>query len=387
MAKTKKMEEIMDFFGVKKPLFVERELAGENIRRFVDREELLVRFKDAIQLGKTCAVVGEQGTGKSSFLIRLMEEIKDSICCDYLQFSFPPREFERSRLHFLRAVLRSLLYLVVRNDEMLTLFDKEEIAFEIKRFEYSIIIESHTKNQKSKKGEIGGGVKSNFLKLLIPVEFTTKLTTNRTKEEADIEKSDYPIHNENTLYDSITKISQKLKQPVVLFIDELDKIGRFPLETPEWDRELIKILELSREIMANEKLIMVFSLQDELYKKLVRAKQGKEDVSIIGLINYFKRLGGFDWEFAKDAVKQSLKVAAYPGTMSDLFEKSVLEIVLDVVKGNPRLFMTYLSELCIEAHYYKQNIISLELVKEYLFDNLGEDMGEDQWEELVKKYG
>jgi hypothetical protein len=178
-----------------------------------------------------------------------------------------------------------------------------------------------------------------------------------------------------------------LKQPAVLFIDELDKIGRFPLETPEWDRELIKILELSREIMANEKLIMVFSLQDELYKKLVRAKQGKEDISIIGLINYFKRLGGFDWEFAKDAVKQSLKVAAYSGTMSDLFEKSILEIVLDVVKGNPRLFMTYLSELCIEAHYYKQNTISLDLLKEYLFDNLGEDMGEDRWEELVKKYG
>jgi hypothetical protein len=180
MAKTKEMKEILDFFGVEKPLFVERELAGENIRRFVDREKLPARFKDAIQLGKTCAVVGEQGSGKSSFLIKLMEEIKDSMCCDYLQFSFPPGEFEKSRQYFLRAVLRSLLYLIVRNDELLALFDKEEIAFEIKRLEASIIIASHNKSQKSVKGEIGGGVKSDFIKLLIPVEFTTKLTTNRT---------------------------------------------------------------------------------------------------------------------------------------------------------------------------------------------------------------
>jgi archaellum biogenesis ATPase FlaH len=383
--KEKEMKKIMEFFDVKKPLFVEKELTGDDIHRFVDREELLHRFRSAIQLGKTCAVVGKQGSGKSSLLIKLMDEMKESMDCQYMQFSFPTNEFEKSRLHFLRATLRSLLYLIAGSDSLLSLFDKEEIAFDIKRLEYSIIIENHSKTQRSVEGELGGGLKSDLVKLLIPVEFTAKFAANRTKEEENIETSDYPIHNENTLYDAITKTTRQLKEPVVLFIDELDKVGRFPLEASEWDRELIKILELSREIMDNKKLIMVFSLQDELYEKLIKAKRGGDDVSVIGLINYFKKLEGFNLDFAKEAVDQSLKVAGYPGTKDELLGKGILEIVLDMVKGNPRLFMTYLSDLCIEAELKKQHTFTLDLLKNYLFELFKEEMSETRWQELVKK--
>ncbi|MCX6580709.1 MAG: AAA family ATPase [Candidatus Aminicenantes bacterium] len=385
MAKKKEVEGIMGFFGVNKPLFVERELTGDNIERFVDREELLARFKSAIQFKKTCAITGKEGSGKSSFLLKLMAEMKRAMYCDYLQFSFPSNEFDKSRLHFLRAILHSILYLIDRNDALLALFDKDQIAFEKKRLEYSITIENQVRKQANVDGEISGGIKNDFFKMMLPFDVAGKVATSRSKEEGKGETIDYPVHNENTLYESITKISQELMNPIVLFIDELDKIGRFPLETPEWDRELIKILELSREIMANDKLIMVFSLQDELYQKLLKAKQGKEGGSVIGLINYFKRLGGFDWEFAKSAVIQSLKVSGYPGAIGDLFEKGVLEIVLDVVKGNPRLFMTYLSELCIEAYQDNQHIIALDLLKEYLFELFEEEMTEDRWQELLKK--
>ena len=385
MAKKNKMDEIMNFFGVNRPLFVEKELTGDDIHRFVDRDELLHRFRSAIQLGKTCAVVGEQGSGKSSFLIKLMDEMKESMDCKYMQFSFPTNEFEKSRLHFLRATLRSLLFLIAGNDSLLSLFDKEEIAFEIKRLEYSIIIENHYKTHRSVEGELGGGLKSDFINLLIPVEFTAKLAANRTKEEENIETSDYPIHNENTLYDAITKTTRKLKYPVVLFIDELDKVGRFPLDASEWDRELIKILELSREIMDNKKLVMVFSLQYELYDKLIKAKRGGNDVSVIGLINYFKKLEGFNLDFSKEAVDQSLKVAGYPGTKDELLEEGLLAIVLNIVKGNPRLFMTYLSDLCIEAELKKQHTLTLDLLKNYLFELFEEEMDEKRWQELVKK--
>jgi len=385
MAKKKEVEGIMGFFGVNKPLFVERELTGDNIERFVDRDELLARFKSAIQFKKTCAITGKEGSGKSSFLLKLMMEMKRAMYCDYLQFSFPSNEFDKSRLHFLRAILHSILYLIDSNDALLALFDKDQIAFEKKRLEYSITIENQVRKQANVDGEISGGVKNDFFKLMLPFDVAGKVATSRSKEEGKGETIDYPVHNENTLYESITKISQELRNPIVLFIDELDKIGRFPLETPEWDRELIKILELSREIMANDKLIMVFSLQDELYQKLLKAKQGKEGGSVIGLINYFKRLGGFDWEFAKSAVIQSLKVSGYPGAIGDLFEKGVLEIVLDVVKGNPRLFMTYLSELCIEAYQDNQHTIALDLLKEYLFELFEEEMTEDRWQELLKK--
>lgn len=379
-----KTNEIFEFYGIHKPLFVMTGLAGDNINRFVDREEPLNYFIASIRMGQKCAVIGEQGTGKTSFLLKLLDMMNDSVYCDYLQFSFPMEESEQSRLHFLRKVLRTLLSLIAKNDQLLDKIGKDEISFEMERLEYSIIIENQVKTIKSVEGEIDGGIKGNFWKVLIPAEFRAKLAAKREKEKQDIEKKDWPIHNENTLYNTIIKLLEKIEEPIVLFIDELDKVGRFPLESPEWDKEVMKILELSRELMLTEKLILVFALQNELYKKLRKAQKEEEDVSILGLINSFKKLEGFDLEFAGDAVNASLKHAGYKGTKEDLFETGIIEIVLKVVNGNPRLFMYYLLELAKNAFLKKQKPISLALLKDFLME-INEKMNEKKWNDLVKQ--
>lgn len=386
MAKDKKKtNELFEFFGITRPLFINKALNGEDSQRFVDRDYLLKYFKAAVQGGNSCAIIGSPGSGKSSFLIKLMEELKKSAYCDYLQFSFPPDEHEKSRLHFLRAILRSILYLIMNEEELLKLYDKNEIELERKRLEYSIIIENHSKTQKSIEGGFEAGIKNDLLKMLIPVDISSHVDATRTQEVEKGETFDFPGHNENTLYDAIVKLTRKLDEPIVLLIDELDKVGRFPLETPEWDKEVIKILELSREIMANEKLVMVFSLQNELYEKLVKAEKGEYNVSILGLINLFEKLEGFDLEFAGAAVARSLEFAGYAKPRENLIEKGVLEIILEVVKGNPRLFMTYLNKLYLKAFVLKQPTITLELLKDYLFSLFKEEMTEDRWQELLKK--
>jgi hypothetical protein len=375
----------LKFFGIAKPLFINRELRGEDLDRFVDREQLLGYFNAALHGGSSCAIIGAQGTGKSSFLLKLMADIETTFYCDYLQFSFPPGDIEKSRLDFLKSILRSLLNLINRNDELLKLFEKNRIESELKRLEYSITYEEQSRTQKNLSGQADAEIKGALLKLMLPVDFAAKFDVSREAEKQAIETRNFPLHNDTTLHDTIALISGKLKEPVVLFIDELDKIGRFPLESPGWDQEVVKILELSREIMANEKLIMVFSLQEELYGKLVNAKQGEGDISILGLINYFKELSGFDIAFAKNAVTRSLKAAHYPGTLEDLFEKGVLEIALEVAKGNPRLFMTYLADLSYEAPFNNQHTFSLDFLKGYLVDLFKDRMDEKRWQALLKK--
>jgi Cdc6-like AAA superfamily ATPase len=371
MAPKKKMtknrkNEIFDFFSINKPLFVMSALEGEDIHRFVDRESLLNYFVASIDMKQKCAVIGQQGTGKSSFLLKLLDMIKDSTYTDYLQFSFPLDESEKSRLHFLRKILRSLLAVIVKNDELFKLFEEEKISFEIERLEYSIIIEDHVKTHKSVNGEIEAGIKNNLLKLLIPAEFKAKLNAKLGKEKGKVEKKDYPIHNENTLYNTIVNLLEKINDPIVLFIDELDKVGRYPLESPEWDKEVMKILELSREIMLTNKLVLVFALQNELYEKLSRAQRNEGDVSLLGLINSFKKLEGFDLTFARNAITASLTHAGYKGEIEDLFENGVIETTLSKVDGNPRLFMHYLIELSKNAFLEKHSKITMELLNSYL---------------------
>lgn len=380
----KNSSDIFKFYGINKPLFVMTGLAGDNIKRFVDREDQLDYFIASIRMGQKCAVIGQQGTGKTSFLLKLLDMIEDSMTADYLQFSFPMEESEKSRLHFLRKILRTLLALIAKNDHLLNRFDPEEITFQMELLEYSIIIEDHFKIQKGVEGGIEAGIKPNILSFLIPAEFKAKLNAKREKEKGKVEKKDYPFHNENTIYNTIFTLLVKINEPIVLFIDELDKVGRFPLESTEWDKEVMKILELSRELMLTEKLILVFALQKELYEKLRKAQKEEEDVSILGLINSFKKLAGFDLEFARDAVNASLKHAGYKGTKEELFETGIIEIVLNVVNGNPRLFMHYLLELSKNAFLKKQKPISLALLKDFLME-IDEKMNEKKWNELISK--
>lgn len=380
----KNSNDIFEFYGINKPLFVMSGLSGDDLKRFVDRENLLDYFIASIRMGQKCAVIGEQGTGKTSCLLKLLDMMKDSIYGDYLQFSFPMEESEKSRLHFLRKILRSILTLIARNEKLLDRFDKAEISFEMERLEYSIIVENQIKKQKSIEGGIDAGLKGNIINLLIPAEFRAKLASKRMKEEQDVERKDYPIHDENTLYNTIIKLLATIDEPIVLFIDELDKVGRYPLESPEWDKEVMKILELSREIMLSQKIILVFSLQNELYEKLTRAQVNKEETSILGLINSFKKLNGFDLEFARNAVNASLEHAGYKGSIDDLFENGIIEIVLSTVKSSPRLFMHYLIELAKNAFLAKQHRITLDLLKNFLFE-IDKKMNETKWKKLVSQ--
>jgi len=378
-----KGNKILDFFGVQRPLFVQGVLQDEDLQRFVDRVSLLKYFEATIDIGQNCAIIGEQGSGKSSFLVKLRHLLNDSIFGDYLQFSFPLEESDKSRLHFLRVILRSILNIIVRNDRLFSRFTPEDITFEIERLEYSIIVEDYSKTQKAVDGTLEAGIKDNLWKVLIPAEFKAKLSTKREKETGKSEKKEYPIHNENTLFNSILKLLEKIDEPVVLFIDELDKVGRYPLESPEWDKEVMKILELSREIMLASKLILVFALQNQLYEKLRMAEMNKGDVSILGLINAFKKLEGFDLQFAGEAVAANLKYAGYKGSVEDLFQHGVIEIALAETDGNPRLFMHYLIELTKYAYLDQQQKISLELLKKYFLE-IGK-ITEKEWNSLLKK--
>ncbi len=347
--KKKNRNKLFGFFGINKPLFLMKTLAGEDIQRFVNREELLDYFKASIEMHQNCAVIGQPGTGKSSFLLKLKDIIKDSFHSDHLHFTFPLNESEKSRLHFLRTILRSLLSLIMQEDKLLDVIGVKEIAIEVARLEYSLIMENHEKSRKLLEGELSASDPGGLISKLIPFELKAKVNALKEKETTTVETKEFSIHNENTLFSTIVKLLNKIDEPIVLFIDELDKVGRYPLEAPEWDKEVIKILELSRDIMLNSNLILVFALQDELYGKLRNALKDMKGSSNLGLIHAFKKIEGFDIRFARDAVTKSLEYSGYKGGIDNLFEDGVIDIALERSQGNPRLYMYYLIEMSKKA--------------------------------------
>ncbi len=318
---------ILDFYGIEKPLFVINGLSGDDLNRFVDRETILDYFIASIQMGRQSAVIGEPGTGKTSFLLKLMEMMKDSLFCEYLRFSCPVEDSERSGILFLRKLLQTLLYLIEKNDRSLNRFDEEKIRLEIHRSEHT-----------------------------------------------------------NIGINTIVSLLEKIDKPIVFFIDGLDRTGRYPLESPFWEKDVRNILKLAGKIALTDKLKFVFALRIEFYEKLRKALRNEGDDSLLELIDSFKKLECFDLEFAYNAVEASLKYARYKGEIEDLFENGVIEVVLNMAKGNPLLFMYYLIELSKNAFLEKQPKITLSVLKNYLRE-INKRITETKWNSLLKKTG
>jgi hypothetical protein len=376
--------ELFQFFDITEPMFISTQLNGKFIKRFVDRTFDLKFFRLAVQQGQNCAVLGEQGIGKSSFLLKLKQDIADNdkICGFYQQFSLNLQDKTKITEYFLRTVLRNLISLIIDNDELLKGFKKKDLLFEADRLEYSIFLESLQKNSANLKSEIEGGIKGTLLDLLIPANFGARLEKIRLQEKEERKTKEFPFHNENTLKETIEKLSNSLLKPVALFIDELDKAGREPLKNPEWDKEVHRILELSSEIMTNRNLVFVFSLQKELQLKLEAVKKNKnKDFSILGLVPVFREIKGFDLEFAFEAIDKSLSIAGYKGGREKLFEDGVIEITLSATEGNPRLFMNYLAGLTTWACLYDSKTITMNVLKSYLIDIYG-DIINKNWKHI-----
>jgi hypothetical protein len=370
--KVTKKNGIKEFFGIKEPFFKTDELKGKDIRRFVGRKDEITDLKTAIEFNQNYAVIGETGTGKSSLLLKCREEIKDSYYTDYLYFSMHSKTGKEMKEELFRSFLSSLLMMIIANDDLMNHYDPKEISLETNRLSFSISIEEF----KKKQVEITPGIESNFPKLflgsILPLNLKAKLDAKIGRETQKTETKNYEKHTEESLRKSIEKITGKLPAPVVLFIDEMDRIIKTITNSEDWIGEVVKLLQLSTEIMTNENLIFVYALQPEIHDVFTKAYSGAGDDFILRYVPAFKKIGGFDLDFAKDAVRESLKYSGYKGTLEDLFEEKVLEIVLKVVKNNPRKFVIYLTELTKLAYKKNQPQVTMEILKEHLFSIFGE---------------
>ncbi len=343
--------EINSHFGFKKDFFTEVPLSGENLERFVNQTEPLKKLALSLQMKRNCGIIGGFGSGKSSFLRKLEQIlISKGIFAKYFQVNLPIDDYNRTRLVFLRSTLRNILVLILQNKSLRDSFTDEELISEINRLEFSITIENQEKNIKKLTGEIAGGIKHNLLSMLIPVELKASLKGETGKEQSETGKISIPIHNENTLLDSIFLLADKFTEPVIMLIDEFDKIGRKDLSSPQWDKQLLQVLELTREIMNTEKLLFTFSLQEELYGKLQDARQGKGDSSLLGLINDYEKLNDFNADYALQVVEKAIECSGYPNDISTLFAPDIIEAIHRDCNGKVRLFVHEMIELIQQAY-------------------------------------
>jgi hypothetical protein len=163
----------------------------------------------------------------------------------------------------------------------------------------------------------------------------------------------------------------------------MDRIIKVVTGSQNWLAEVIKILQFSTEIMTHENLVFFFALQPEIYEIFDKARRGEGDDSILKYVSLFRRIDGFDRDFARDAAAKSLKFAGYKGKAEDLIAPEVMDAVLTGVNHNPRQFMLKLLELLKLAYKKSERKVTIDILQEYLLKEFGDDMPE-HWRGLVQ---
>jgi hypothetical protein len=356
---------------------------------FLNREKDVETIKAAIRSGRNSAIAGEQGTGKSSLLYRVYAEMSSESYGKLIEFALSP-DSARTRREFLYLVYRKLLELLRERPELAKSIGID-LDREWQRLGATLTVEKllgrGTLKAAEVQAEVGGGWMQTVLNLFPKVGFTGR--AERSTEEQETQRAELALHDEQSLTEGIHRICSSLPRPVVLYVDELDKTGRLDPPIENWDKELLRLLEFSRELIAHKQLTFVFTLQQELLDRLDSARAGEGDPSILGLVPVYRALGGFDDALAAQYVDHALRLAGWQRPVEEFCEPVTIRLIMGLTGGNPRLFANYLEVATFESALTQVRPISPDVLWETVGRAFKAQLKLDrtQWEALVAVAG
>ena len=362
----------LEFLGLKNNPFYSKELKDDWLTLFSNREQELEKTLFYIESGRTIAICSNQGIGKSSFLSYLNEIVlpKEKILSRKFNFDFEKIE-ENEYIIFLRRVLMELLDLfksIKDNYPQLQLIDYD---YESARLHKTITFEENIKRNLG--GKIGIDIKNDKLtNLLSPLSlpnFSTSLKGDKSKENKIT--TQISILNNEEIKSKIIELGQLYEEPVVFFIDELDKTGKLFEDNFEWAKRIYLLLRNCREIFELSNFIFVFSLEAVFCEKKIEANidQSEKNIDLLGIIEKFVMLNRFPFSDFKALLQKRLEFAEVDDTTIFIEERKI-KLLYIFARGNSRKLINWYEEALFKACIKKDNTFSIDIFFDVFEDEM-----------------
>ncbi len=345
------------------------ELNEDTIDLFVNRQQELAELLIFIQDFSTSAIAGEQGVGKSSFLIKLKQQLIDqNYLAQYIKLT-PAKDGATLKSSFFRKILRQLLIQLSDLEIDLSSFNID-LLLESDRLDYTISFQALQGKTGATTTSIDAGKSESLWDAVIPLRIKAKLEVARSQTASTAVSRTPILHNDETMKETIHKIAHALKESgfkVVFLIDELDKLGREAYAHDHWFQEIYDLLGYCEDILTTGNLLFIFALQKEFYKKYNEALRNPDgDTHFLGLIHEIVLLENFTFKDALFLVEKRIEFAAGKRSRTDIFEPGVLEILFVFAYHNTRKFIQFINHVLTEATLLKSKKITLEILWQML---------------------
>jgi hypothetical protein len=191
-------------------------------------------------------------------------------------------------------------------------------------------------------------------------------TTARRLEKESLSK--------NEVFSIIRQMVLKLKKPLLVFVDDLEKIKGDRIRHLTRSERTLQILEEVKPLLELPNIGFAISLQEEFYSKVRSIVQEGGDPTVLGLFKNIILVEKFSANELKVILSKRLDKAGYSSNDEHFFEPEALVLALALADGNPRRFLYLLSEGMYRGYRRKADKVEFQ----DLFEAVNEHLKLDQ---------
>jgi hypothetical protein len=151
------------------------------------------------------------------------------------------------------------------------------------------------------------------------------------------------LHKNAVLF-VIKTIASRLEKPLLVFVDDLEKIKGDRIQHLTRSERTQQLLEELKPLLEMPRTAFVIALQEEFYAKIGLVVKENAEPSVLGLFKHVVLVEKFSHSALKEALALRLKQAGFKGEIGDFLEPEALTLALSMSSGNPRRFFYLLSE-------------------------------------------
>lgn len=159
---------------------------------------------------------------------------------------------------------------------------------------------------------------------------------NRRLESGELSK--------NAVFSVIRSITARLKKPLIVFVDDLEKIKSDRIQHLTRSEKTLQLLEELKALLELPNVGFVMALQEEFYSKVNQVVKEGAEPTVLGLFKNVVLVDRFTQSQLRHMLQVRLARSGSRKLLEEFFEPEALTLALSLSSGNPRRFMYLLSE-------------------------------------------
>ncbi len=186
-----------------------------------------------------------------------------------------------------------------------------------------------------------------------------------------LEKEDL---NKNVVFSLIRSIVSRLKKPLIVFVDDLEKIKGDRVQHLTRSERTLQLLEELKSLLELSNISFVMALQEEFYSKVSMVVKEGAEPTVLGLFKNILLVEKFSHEELKQILDRRLKQSGYEKEIEDFLEPEALTLALALSDGNARRFIYLLSEAMYRGFQRKGDRVEFQDLFEAVNEHLKLDL-------------